>query len=131
MPEVAYLVHVDGRWIYHNSDYLQNYVPDFEYLGALTDHLDLVFHAGVHYLSIQYGMPAQYLLEHFNPDALFPMHFGNEEGRGEEFARIWADRGIDTFLPVPRIRGNRWEYGGEDHSGTPLREEFLDVTKTQ
>lgn len=112
VPEVAYLVHVDGRWIYHNGDYLQDYLPDFEYLRTLTDHMDLVFHAGVHEMDIQYGLQAQYLLERFSPATFFPMHYGDEEGRGEEFARIWAERGFDTFIPVPRRRGDRWELGG-------------------
>jgi L-ascorbate metabolism protein UlaG (beta-lactamase superfamily) len=112
VPEVAFLVQVDGRWIYHNGDYRQDYIPDFEYLATFTDHIELVFHAGAHDLEFQGGLQAQYILEHFNPGAFFPMHYGDEEEEGADFARIWAERGVETFLPVPRARGDRWEFGG-------------------
>ena len=112
VPEVAYLIHVDGRWIYHNGDYRQNYIPDFEYLAALTDHMDLVFHAGLTDEQWQYTQQAYYLMEHFTPGAFFPIHNGGNEEEGAEFARVMAERGYDTFIPVPQRRGDRWELGG-------------------
>ena len=61
VPEVAYLVSVEGRWIYHNGDYLQDYIPDFQFLATLTDHMDLVFHAGVTNDEWQYTQQGYYL----------------------------------------------------------------------
>lgn len=109
VPEVAYLVQVDGVWIYHNGDYRQDYVSDFEYLSTLTTHMDLVFTAGLHDERWQYTHQAHYLLDHFEPDALFPIHHGGAEENGAEFARAMARRGYETFIPVPRRRGDRWE----------------------
>jgi L-ascorbate metabolism protein UlaG (beta-lactamase superfamily) len=110
VPEVAFLVHVDGRWIYHNGDYRQDYVPDFEYLATLTDHMDLVFHAGLTNEEWQYTHQGYSLMEHFQPDAFFPMHFGGNEEEMEAFPRVMAERGYDTPIPVPRRRGDRWTF---------------------
>ena len=112
VPEVAYLVEVDGHWIYHNGDYLQDYLADFPYLGTLTDKLDLVFHAGVLDESAQITHQGRFLMEHFEPGVFFPMHYGDNELRGEAFSRAMAERGYDTTVPVPRMRGDHWSFGG-------------------
>jgi L-ascorbate metabolism protein UlaG (beta-lactamase superfamily) len=114
VPEVAFLVHIEGAWIYHNGDYRQDYIPDFEYLATLTDHMDLVFHAGLHDEQWQYSHQVAYLLDHFLPDAFFPTHFGreSEKEKGDEFARVMAERGYETLIPVPERRGDRWHFGG-------------------
>ncbi|MGW8266110.1 MAG: MBL fold metallo-hydrolase [Longimicrobiales bacterium] len=108
VPEVAFLVHLDGRWIYHNGDYRQDYMADFQYLRTLTDHMDLVFHVGLTDEGWQYTHQGYSLMEHFHPDAFFPMHFGGEEEQGAEFARVMAERRYDSFIPVPRRRGDSW-----------------------
>jgi L-ascorbate metabolism protein UlaG (beta-lactamase superfamily) len=109
VPEVAFLVHVDGRWIYHNGDYRQDYLRDFEYLETLTDHMGLVFHVGLTDEQLQYTHQAFYLVDHFRPDAFFPMHFGGDENKEAEFARVMAARGYETFIPVPLRRGDSWK----------------------
>ncbi|MFH1765370.1 MAG: hypothetical protein ABIF09_14370 [Gemmatimonadota bacterium] len=76
VPEVAFLLHVNDRWIYHNGDYRQEYLSDFPYLRTLTDHTDVVFTLGDHDEIGQYTHQAHYLMDHFRPDALFPMHLG-------------------------------------------------------
>jgi hypothetical protein len=55
-----------------------------------------------------------YLLDHFLPDAFFPTHFGrgSEKEKGDEFARVMAERGYETLIPVPERRGDRWHFGG-------------------
>jgi L-ascorbate metabolism protein UlaG (beta-lactamase superfamily) len=131
VPEVAFLVHVDGHWIYHNGDYLQNYIPDFEYLNTLTDQLDLVFHAGATNDEWQYTRQARYLLEHFSPDHFFPMHYGNDEadGEGAAFAADVAARGYATQVPVPQRRGDRWELATPLHAQTtPFTIPTLDLS---
>jgi predicted alpha/beta superfamily hydrolase/L-ascorbate metabolism protein UlaG (beta-lactamase superfamily) len=112
VPEVAYLVHLDGRWIYHNGDYRQDYIADYQYLQTLTDHLDLVFIVGAHDERWQYTHQVHYLLEHFHPEALFPMHRGGEEEGAEDFPAVMAERGYEAFIPVPRRRGDSWVVGG-------------------
>lgn len=112
VPEVAYLVHVDGRWVYHNGDYRQDYIPDFEYLATLTEHLDLVFHVGLTDEKWQYTHQGYYLMEHFNPDAFLPMHFGGNEEEMALFPSVMAERGYDTPILLPGRRGDRWEIGG-------------------
>lgn len=109
VPEVGYLLHVDGLWIYHNGDYQQEYEEDFPYLGTFTDHIDLVFTAGVPEEVYQSSHQAVYLMEHFRPDALFPMHHGGREEAGEVFARVMRERGFDTPIIPPARRGDRFE----------------------
>ena len=111
VAEVAYLVHVDGHWIYHNGDYLQNYIPDFQYLATFTEQLDLVFHAGVTNEEWQYTHQAYYLMDHFSPKYFFPMHNGGTEEESAEFASVMTERGYATHVPVPLRRGDRWEIG--------------------
>lgn len=111
VPEVAYLIHLDGRWVYHNGDYRQDYIPDFQYLATLTDHMDLVFHAGLVNPEWQYTQQGLYLLEHFSPDLFFPIHNGGNEEEGEAFAADVSARGFETEVPVPRRRGDRWVLG--------------------
>jgi hypothetical protein len=36
------------------------------------------------------------------------MPFGGDEEEGAEFAEVMADRGYETFIPVPRRRGGPW-----------------------
>ncbi len=108
VPEVAYLVFVDGRWIYHNGDYLQDYIPDFQYLSTLTNHMDLVFHAGVTNEEWQYTHQGYYLMDHFSPGVFFPMHRGGREEEAAEFQLAMTARGYDTFVPVPLRRGDRF-----------------------
>ena len=112
VDEVAYLVEVDGVWIYHNGDYRQDYVQDFQYLATLTDHMDLVFHGAVHEPGIQYTLQAELLLDTFGPAAFFPTHYGGKEEEMEEFARVMASRGHHEMIPLPKRRGDRWEFGG-------------------
>jgi L-ascorbate metabolism protein UlaG (beta-lactamase superfamily) len=112
VPEVAYLVHVDDCWIYHNGDYLQDYIADFEYLHTLTDHLDLVFTAGTHDERWQYTHQVQYLLEHFSPEVLFPMHMGGSEEDAADFPEVMAERGYESVILVPHRRGDHWVIGG-------------------
>ena len=43
VPEVAFLVKVDGLVIYHNGDYRMDYQADFPYLQKYAARFDLVF----------------------------------------------------------------------------------------
>jgi L-ascorbate metabolism protein UlaG (beta-lactamase superfamily) len=111
VPEVAFLLHVNDRWIYHNGDYRQEYLSDFQYLRTLTDHMDGVFTLGDHDENGQYTHQAHYLMDHFHPDALFPMHLGGREQELVVFAQVMKERGYGTNIPVPARRGDRWEIG--------------------
>ena len=110
VPEVAFLIHVDGIWIYHNGDYMQEYEEDFPYLGTFTDHIDLVFtHAAARDVWQSYHQGI-YLMEHFHPDAVFPIHMSDEEvERGEAYVRAMRERGMETPILLPVRRGDRFE----------------------
>ena len=47
MPEVAFLVKVDGLVVYHNGDYMMDYRADFPYLQQHAKRVDLAFVLGV------------------------------------------------------------------------------------
>jgi L-ascorbate metabolism protein UlaG (beta-lactamase superfamily) len=47
VPEVAFLVKVDGLVVYHNGDYHMDYQADFPYLQRHASRVDLAFVPGV------------------------------------------------------------------------------------
>jgi L-ascorbate metabolism protein UlaG (beta-lactamase superfamily) len=112
IPEVAWLIRADDRWIYHNGDYAGDYVADFEYLGGITDHIDLLFLPGVYSTRSQWTRQNIALIEGFAPDLVFPMHSGGREHEGEEFARVMKEWGCEAVIPVPGARGDRWVLEG-------------------
>lgn len=87
VPESAFLVHVDGVWIYHAGDHshpLAGQQPTFrsnlEYLRSIAPRVDLLF-------TPTWGGEA-FAIRELRPRVVFPMHSG---GREHEVVR-WAHR---------------------------------------
>jgi len=112
VPEVAFLVKVDGLAIYHNGDYRMDYQADFPYLQKYAARFDLVFVLGVSDESIQYGQQNRDLFDRFNPRAAFPMHAGAGARMYRESEAAFGARipGIPTM--VPEKLGDGFEYRG-------------------
>ena len=94
VPEVAYLVRVDGWTIYHNGDYRGEIREDFAYLRGVADRVDIAF--------LVSGWPRQdhplfhlagLFVEVFRPSEVFLMDRTGLERRTETFARFLADHG--------------------------------------
>ena len=105
VPEVAYLVKVDGLFIYHNGDYRGSYIEDFEYLQTITDHIDIVFVIGWPYLTHQHFQQAKLLAEMFNPNYLFAICRETTEDKCRQFADLLAAQGIATPFLYAEHRG--------------------------
>jgi L-ascorbate metabolism protein UlaG (beta-lactamase superfamily) len=112
VPEVAFLVKVDGLAIYHNGDYRMDYKADFPYLQQYAARFDLVFVLGVSDESVQYGQQNRELFERFKPGAVFPMHAEAGARMYTEFAEAFRARVPGLTVMAPQKLGDRFEYRG-------------------
>lgn len=112
VPEVGFLVKVDGLAIYHNGDYRMDYQADFPYLQTHAPRLDLAFVLGVSDESIHYGRQYRDLFDRFRPNAVFPMHAEAGARMYKEFADAYRTRIPALPVMVPERLGDRFDYRG-------------------
>jgi L-ascorbate metabolism protein UlaG (beta-lactamase superfamily) len=117
IPEVAFLVRVDGLVIYHSGDH-----------GSVGDELDPVFRDNIDYLANRvegtdiaflsvFGRRGGgivnrgdlYTVEQLQPAVVFPMHRGRDPNSYEEWARAMVDSGIPYTVRHATSRGE-WFY---------------------
>jgi L-ascorbate metabolism protein UlaG (beta-lactamase superfamily) len=107
IPEVAYLVR-SGDWtVYHNGDYMADYVADYAYLKAVTDRIDLAFVAGIGNRRWPHLARAVHLAREFAVPVLFPMHFRDREMCEGFVAEVAAD-GVTAAVECPTAPGQRF-----------------------
>ncbi len=112
VPEVAYLVKVDGLTIYHGGDYQgrmgrnapSNVDDDMAYLNTKADSVDLFF------IGAWTGEPYMKAIRALNPRFIFPMHERQHEERYEQFAQDLAGLGVAAPVIRPARRGDRFSY---------------------
>ena len=112
VPEVAFLVKVDGLVIYHNGDYRMDYRVDFPYLQRHAARIDLAFVLGVSDETEQYALQNRDLFERFHPGAVFPMHAEAGARMYQEFATAFRARLPGLPVMVPEKLGDQFEYRG-------------------
>jgi L-ascorbate metabolism protein UlaG (beta-lactamase superfamily) len=98
VPEVAYLVKVDGLSIYHSGDYtgpLDTYQDDIAYLLKKAGTIDLAF----------IGRFQQ--TELLKPRVVFPIHGYNREYMYGAFARQAAEKKLPSRVILPENKGDR------------------------
>ncbi|TFG86889.1 MAG: hypothetical protein E4H17_03805 [Gemmatimonadales bacterium] len=104
IPEVGYLVKVDGLAILHPGDYMgrpDRFLPDMDYLKKVAGRIDLEF------VNLAGG---QAQMEILKPRAAFPMHaFGREYIYGAA-ARGAKERGLRTRIVASENRGDNFLY---------------------
>jgi L-ascorbate metabolism protein UlaG (beta-lactamase superfamily) len=105
VPEVAYLVKVDGITIYHNGDYRGSYVEDFKYLRSIADHIDIAFVIGWPYPAHQQFRQATLLAEIFGPMYMFAMCREGNEDKSRQFAELLAQRSVSATVLYAKHRG--------------------------
>ncbi len=110
VPEVAYLLKVDGITIYHNGDYRASYREDFEYLQTITDHIDIAFVIGWPYVNHQHFLQAQLLAGMFNPAYMFAICREGDEENSRRFAELLAEHGVETTVLYAEQRGDTFIY---------------------
>ncbi|MDH4272298.1 MAG: ankyrin repeat domain-containing protein, partial [Candidatus Aminicenantes bacterium] len=99
VPEVAYLVKVDGLSIYHSGDYLgtaDSGRADMDYLLGKAGAVDLAF--------IGNFQQAEWL----RPKLVFPIHAGGREYMYGAFARKAAAKHIPSRVILPENKGDRF-----------------------
>ena len=110
VPEVAFLVKVDGLVIYHNGDYRMDYRADFPYLQQHAKRVDLVFVLGVSGETEQYALQNRDFFERFKPGAVFPMHAEAGSRMYHDFETAFRVRMPTLPVVVPEKLGDRFEY---------------------
>jgi L-ascorbate metabolism protein UlaG (beta-lactamase superfamily) len=110
VPEVAYLVKVDGLTIYHNGDYLASYLEDFEYLHTITDHIDIAFVIGWPFVNHQHFQQATLLAELFHPTYMFAINREGDEDKSRQFSELLAEHGVDVTVLYAEHRGDNFVY---------------------
>jgi len=99
VPEVAYLVRVDGLSIYHGGDYvgaIADRKADMDYLLGKAGQVDLAF--------VQRIAQAEALL----PTVVFPTHAADREYMYGAFAREAEERGLPFRVICPENKGDRY-----------------------
>jgi len=99
VPEVAYLVKVDGLSIYHSGDYvgpLDTYQDDMAYLLNKAGTIDLAF----------IGKFQQ--AESLKPKVVFPIHAYNREYIYGAFARQAVEKNLPSRVILPENKGDRF-----------------------
>jgi L-ascorbate metabolism protein UlaG (beta-lactamase superfamily) len=118
IPEVAFLVTVDGLVIYHSGDH-----------GSVADSLNPIFKENIDYLaslgrSIDVAFLStfgrigggtvnngdRYTIETLRPKVTFPMHHGDTEDLYERFAREIAKEGLTTEVYYAKRPGDSFRY---------------------
>jgi len=108
VPEVAYLVKVDGLVIYHNGDYQREYETDYPYLRELTARIDLTFAIRGFEDGTRYLMQNTDLFERFEHGAIFPTHDSAEKGQYAEFEKVFLAKFPVLPLFIPWRVGERF-----------------------
>ena len=89
VPEVAYLVRVDGLAIYHNGDYRGEFEVDYPFLRERVQRIDLTFAFRDFNERNRYFEQNIDLFQRFDHRAIFPMHDSAEKGRYAEFESVY------------------------------------------
>lgn len=108
VPEVAYLIKVDGLILYYNGDYRASYVEDFEYLQTVTDHIDIAFVIGWPYVNHQHFQQAKLLAEMFKPTYMFAICREGDEDKCRQFGELLAEHGVETTVLYAQQRGDHF-----------------------
>ncbi|MFC1726113.1 MBL fold metallo-hydrolase [candidate division KSB1 bacterium] len=111
VPEVAYLIKVDGLVLYHNGDCQAEYQEDYEFLKTKAENIDIAFVFCVYDPGLHYTIQNYELIEKFGPNALFPMHrIGEERTHLEEFKRVYNSAGFENPVIFCDRKGKSFFY---------------------
>ncbi|MBU0495158.1 MAG: MBL fold metallo-hydrolase [Chloroflexi bacterium] len=109
VPEVAYLVKVDGLVIYHNGDYQGDFRQDYPFLQEISAQIDLAFAPNDYDEQSPYYFPQNVdLFQRFAHRAIFPMHDSAERGHYADFARVYLARLPGLPIHYPQHIGERF-----------------------
>ncbi len=108
VPEVAWLVKVDGLVIYHNGDCLpDDPAGEYDFLRTKAASVDLAFVFPLIENSEEYGLQNRAFFEKFRPRAVFPMHVQAGGKRYLDFQKAFVAGFPGLSLGVPMRLGQR------------------------
>jgi L-ascorbate metabolism protein UlaG (beta-lactamase superfamily) len=111
VPEVAWMVKVDGMVIYHNGD-CQPADPavEYGYLKSKAARIDVAFVPPVHEASLKYSKQNMELFQTFSPSLVIPMHVMAGGTMYIDFEKGWKSKLPDLSIAVPMSMGEKFEY---------------------
>jgi len=111
VPEVAWLVKVDGLVIYHNGDCQPaDPVAEHDHLRKRTDVIDLAFVQPVYEEGQKYAVQNSDLFTRFRVKAAFPMHVRAGDARYLDFQKAVQAKFPGLLLRVPMRMGQKFVY---------------------
>jgi L-ascorbate metabolism protein UlaG (beta-lactamase superfamily) len=112
VPEVAYLVKVDGLSIYFNGDYSGEVHKDIDYLSTISDQIDLAFAEGG-------ASVTSYMLEKLQPFVWFPMHERGTEFKHKRYVQEVEEMDLRTKVLCVENRGDHYFYSNGKIKNSP------------
>ncbi len=111
VPEVAWLVKVDGLVIYHNGD-CQPGDPSAEhdFLRTKTDAIDLAFVFPVTAPGQKYTIQEEDFFRKFRVRAAFPMHVQAGDSMHLDFQKAFQAKFPGLAIFVPSAMGQKWAF---------------------
>lgn len=117
IPEVAYLVKVEGLAIYHSGDHGSTgdvlnpiFKDNIDYLATKARNIDIAFISQFRGKSGWFNSGDLYTIQTLLPKVTFPMHMGQFERFYEEFARQAKVKRARTMVCCAKKRGDSFLY---------------------
>ena len=109
VPEVAWLVKVDGLVIYHNGDCQpEDAVKEYGFLKTKVERIDIAFVPPVYEERSKYGAQNMELFRGFLPRLVFPMHVTAGGAMYIDFEKGWKSKIPDLSIAIPSKMGDRF-----------------------
>jgi len=103
VPEVAWLVKVDGVVIYHNGDCQpEDAAGEYEFLKKKAERIDIAFIPPVYEERLKYSVQNMELFRRFSPRLVIPMHAKAGDAMYRDFERAWKSKvpGLSVAIPM-------------------------------
>jgi L-ascorbate metabolism protein UlaG (beta-lactamase superfamily) len=111
VPEVAWLVKVDGVVIYHNGDCLpDNPGPEHDFLKSKSGRVDLAFVFPVTEPGQKYTLQEEDFFRKFEVGAAFPMHATAGDAMYKDFKKVFEAKFTGLRIQVPEKLGQKFVY---------------------
>ncbi|MDA3885346.1 MAG: ankyrin repeat domain-containing protein [Candidatus Delongbacteria bacterium] len=121
---VAFLVKTNDLTIFHPGDHANMsrelngpYVKEIDYLATLNNNVDISFFpvTGCNFQDkVSLKMGIKYTIDKFNPNTVFPMHCGNNEGKLKVFIDESKAEGIKANFKCATCKGDNFIYQNGD-----------------
>jgi L-ascorbate metabolism protein UlaG (beta-lactamase superfamily) len=106
VPEVAWLVKVDGLVIYHNGDCQPaDPIAEYEFLNKHAKLIDIAFLPPTYEEKWKYSTQNMELFRRFSPRMVFPMHATAGAQMYKDFAKEWKKKIPDLNIAIPSKMG--------------------------